>query len=466
MNERVLIIDDDASFRRVVEYSMQEEHYETASFGDPGAALRAFLGADFSLVITDMRMPELTGLDILDRMQAVAPEIPVIVVTGHGDVDNAVDAMREGAFDYLEKPVNRDELKLVVKRALEVRKLKHENRELRKAVSERLQFEKMIGVSMPMQKVFATAAQAARVQSTVLLLGESGTGKELLAKAIHFNSPRRERPFVIVNCGAIPASLLESELFGHTRGAFTGATGDHKGKIEAAQGGSVFLDEIGELEAAVQVKLLRLLQEKEIDKIGASNPIKVDIRIIAATNRPLQKLTRQHQFREDLYYRLSVIPLTLPPLRERREDIPLLTKLFLSRFSEQFGKKLSVDRGVQNALDAYPWPGNVRELENLMERLAALTEEDRITVADLPDFITNPPSEMGDFVMKLPPDGVSMDEVEEYLIREALERNEWNQTRAAKFLRITRNTLVYRMHKYGLSQKRPSSTTVTLQESP
>jgi transcriptional regulator with PAS, ATPase and Fis domain len=308
-------------------------------------------------------------------------------------------------------------------------------------------------------------AQAARFDSTVLILGESGTGKELLAKAIHFNGPRKDRPFVVVNCGAIPATLLESELFGHTRGAFTGAHAEHKGKIEAAQGGSVFLDEIGDLEPQIQVKLLRLLQEKEIDKIGKTNPIKVDVRIIAATNRSLQKLVTRHQFREDLYYRLSVIPVTLPPLRERREDIPLLAKFFLNKFARQFGKKLTLDRGVLRAFDAYHWPGNIRELENLMERLAALTEGERITVDDLPALLTRPASDMGNFVMNLPPEGVALDKVEEYLIREALERNEWNQTRAAKFLGITRNTLIYRMQKYGLSQKDGDSASEGFPES-
>ncbi|HSF15050.1 MAG TPA: sigma-54 dependent transcriptional regulator [Vicinamibacteria bacterium] len=453
MTERILIVDDDASFRRVVEYSLQEEGYETSSFGDAEGALQAFFDSEFSLVVTDMRMPRLSGLALLTRMHAVASDVPIIVVTGHAEVDNAVEAMREGAFDYLQKPVNRDELKLAVARALEMRTLRNENRALRRAVSERLRFERMIGVSKAIQKTFATAAQAARYDSTVLILGESGTGKEVLAKAIHFNSPRRDRPFVVVNCGAIPANLLESELFGHARGAFTGANADHKGKIEAAQGGSVFLDEIGDLEAPIQVKLLRLLQEKEIDKVGATNPIKVDVRIIAATNRSLHKLVRQNEFREDLFYRLSVIPITLPPLRQRREDIPLLAKFFLDKYAQQFGKRLALDRNVLRAFDAYHWSGNIRELENLMERLAALTEEERITAADLPSFMTKPTSEVGDFVMNLPPDGVAMENVEEYLIREALERNDWNQTRAAKFLRITRNTLIYRMQKYALSQK-------------
>jgi len=453
MNERIMIVDDDASFRRVVEFTLQEENYETRAFADPEQALQAFLDSEFSLVVTDMLMPRLSGLDLLTRMRAVAPDVPVIVVTAHAEVDNAVTAMREGAFDYLQKPVNRDELKISVRRALEVAKLRHENRELRQVVSERLCFENMIGVSKAIQKVFATAAQAARFDSTVLLLGESGTGKELLAKAIHFNGPRKDQPFVVVNCGAIPAGLLESELFGHTRGAFTGAVADRKGKIQSAQGGTVFLDEIGDLEPQIQVKLLRLLQEREIDKLGVPNPIKVDVRIIAATNRPLESLVREGNFREDLYYRLSVIPITLPPLQERREDIPLLAQSFLNRYSQRFGKQLSLDREVLKTFDSYAWPGNIREIENLMERLAALTEGDRVTVRDLPGFMTSASSGGNEFILNLPPHGVALDKVEEYLLKEALRRNDGNQTRAAKFLHITRNTLIYRMQKYGLSPK-------------
>ncbi len=451
--ERILIVDDDASFRRIVEYTLQEAGFETTSCGDPKAALDAFTENPFELVISDMRMAELSGLELLTRVLAIDSDVPVIIATAHADVDNAVEAMREGAFDYLQKPVNRAELKLVVDRALELRKLRHENRQLKQAVTERLHFENMSGASSAIQKVFATAAQAAKFDSTVLILGESGTGKELLAKAIHYNSPRKNQPLVVVNCAAIPGSLLESELFGHTRGAFTGATSDRKGKIEVAKGGTVFLDEIGDLEPSIQVKLLRLLQEKEIDKVGAAHPIKVDVRIIAATHRELEKLIRQDQFREDLYYRLSVIPITLPPLRERREDIPLLANQFLGKYGERFGKTLRLDRQVLKVFDAYPWPGNIRELENLMERLTALTAGRVVTLDDLPAFLTKQSSDIDDFVLNLPVEGIALDRVEEYLIREALRRNDGNQTRAARFLHITRNTLIYRMQKYGLAHR-------------
>jgi two-component system NtrC family response regulator len=319
-------------------------------------------------------------------------------------------------------------------------------------VSERLDFQNMIGGSERIQKVFQLAAQAARVDSTVLILGESGTGKELLAKAIHFASPRKNRPFVVVNCGAIPETLLESELFGHSRGAFTGAVSERKGKIETAGGGTVFLDEIGDLQPQTQVKLLRLLQEKEIDKIGVSKPIKVDVRIVAATHRDLEGMVREEKFREDLYYRLSVIPIELPSLSERRHDIPLLADFFLKKYCQKFGKELTLDREVFKMLDIYPWPGNIRELENLMERLAALHEGGTITVDDLPEYMLNRASKIGPVLLNIPPDGVDLEQVDKDLIREALERNQWNQTRAARFLRISRNTLIYRMQKYGLTE--------------
>jgi two-component system NtrC family response regulator len=452
MTEKILIVDDDASFRRVVDYTLKEEGYETTLATNGEEALNLFSESEFSLVVTDVLMPQLGGLELLRRTQAISPEVPVVVVTAHAAVEDAVHAMREGAFDYIEKPVNRDQLKFVVQKALEVKELRRENTWLRQAVSERLEFKNMIGGSERIRKVFQVAAQAARVDSTILILGESGTGKELLAKAIHFASPRKSRPFVVVNCGAIPETLLESELFGHSRGAFTGAVSERKGKIESAGGGTVFLDEIGDLQPQTQVKLLRLLQEKEIDKIGVSMPIKVDIRIVAATHRDLEGMVREEKFREDLYYRLSVIPIELPSLSERRHDIPLLADFFLKKYSQKFGKELTLDREVFKMLDVYPWPGNIRELENLMERLAALHEGGTITVDDLPEYMLNRASKIGPVLVNIPPDGVDLEQVDKDLIREALERNQWNQTRAARFLRISRNTLIYRMQKYGLTE--------------
>jgi DNA-binding NtrC family response regulator len=451
MTEKILIVDDDASFRRVVEYTLKEEGYQTTLAEDALTALNKLDRSDFSLVITDVRMPHMTGLELLEKIQGDTPEPPVIVVTAHAAVEDAVQAMRQGASDYIVKPVNRDHLKVVVRKTLDVQKLKRENLQLRQAVSERLQFENMIARSEPMHRTLQVTAQAARVDSTVLIRGGSGTGKELLAKAIHYNSPRKSHPFVVVNCAAIPDSLLESELFGHTRGSFTGAGADRKGKIETATGGTVFLDEVGDLQPQTQVKLLRLLQEKEIDKIGAPYPLKVDVRIIAATHRDLETLVRESTFREDLYYRLIVIPIEIPPLCERREDIPLLADFFLKKYAGIFDKDLKLDSEVLRVFDVYPWPGNIRELENLMERLAALNDGGTLTVADLPDFVLDQASHAHGVLLNIPRDGVALEEVERDLIRTALERNDWNQTHAARFLRITRNTLIYRMQKSGIS---------------
>jgi len=455
MPDRVLIVDDDPSFRRVVDYTLQDAGYETVLAENGREAREKFETEECTAVITDVLMPELGGLELLQELTAIAPDVPVIVVTAHAAVDDAVAAMREGAFDYIVKPIHREELKLVLARALELKALVRENHRLKQVVSDRLGFANMIGSARPMRAVFEVAAQAAQVDSTVLLLGESGTGKELLAKALHVNGPRQKGPFVAINCGAIPAGLLESELFGHRRGAFSGAVTHQKGKVEAASGGTLFLDEVGDLEPSLQVKLLRLLQEKEIETVGAGGPTKVDARIIAATNRDLEALVRSGEFREDLYYRLAVIPIELPPLRQRREDIPLLAVRFLDKYATNFGKALSLSRPVFPVLEAYAWPGNIRELENLMERLAALHAEGTITPEDLPANVRNGTSSVGKLVLQIPPQGLDLQEVEEELIREALERHDWNQTRAAKFLGLTRNTLIYRMQKYGLGPSRP-----------
>lgn len=452
MKEHILVVDDDPSFRRVVDFTLKEEGYEPTLAANGKEAREIFDRNDFSAVITDVLMPEVSGLELLRELRAIAPEVPVLVVTAHAAVDDAVSAMREGAFDYIVKPIHREQLKLVLKRALEVKELVRENRRLREAVSERLAFDNMIGSSAAMGPVLRIAAQAARVDSTVLLLGESGTGKELLAKAIHFNGPRRAAAFVPVNCAAIPVGLLESELFGHRRGAFTGAVTNQRGRVEAAAGGTLFLDEVGDLEPATQVKLLRLLQEKEIEKVGEARPIKVDTRIIAATHRDLKALVKSGDFREDLYYRFSVIPVEIPPLRRRSSDIPLLASFFLDKYARKFGKELSLERGVHRALEGYPWPGNIRELENLMERLAALHPGGRISEEDLPDSVRNGGVPVGNVVLQIPAEGIDLERVERELIREALERNGWNQTRAAKFLGVTRNTLMYRMQKFGLQR--------------
>ncbi|MEE8184678.1 MAG: sigma-54 dependent transcriptional regulator, partial [Acidobacteriota bacterium] len=342
---------------------------------------------------------------------------------------------------------------MVVQRALEKRQLLTENRYLRKAIQEKYQFSRIVGSSPAMTRLFDEIAQVAGTDSSVLVSGESGTGKELVAKALHFHSSRKYKPLVVVNCSAIPEALLESELFGYTKGAFTGAVADKKGKLEAAQGGTVFLDEVGELPLALQGKLLRAVQEKQVDKIGSVHPVEVDVRIISASNRDLEKMISEKRFREDLFYRLNIVPIRVPPLRERKDDIPLLTEHFLKRFSEKMGKpEIRIEREVFAVFGAYRWPGNVRELENLVERLVVMNRKDRIGVEDLPDLFRSGTEDLAGLEMLIPPDGISLEEVERALIVRALRTTHGNQTGAAKFLRISRNTLLYRMGKYGLRE--------------
>lgn len=447
----VLVVDDDSSFRRVVEYQLRQAGYDVLKAEDGKIALDIFSQSRCHAVLTDLDMPELSGNELLKAVKQQSPDTPVIVITAYGTIDSAVEAMRAGAFNYVTKPVNRDALLHTLEQALKFSGLITENRNLRQAVSATFKFEGIVGGSKGMQRVIEQATQLARVDTTVLISGESGTGKEILAKAIHYNSPRSGKPLVVINCGAIPDALLESELFGYRKGAFTGATTNKTGKFEAADGGTVFLDEIGELPAQLQVKVLRVVQENEIDVIGENNPRKVDVRIIVATNRDLRQMTADGQFRQDLFYRLSVAPLHLPPLRERKEDIPLLVRSFAERICQRFGKPLvSIGNPIFRKLQMYAWPGNVRELENAIERLIVFSRDNIATMEDLPDEVLQPQLTIGKTLLHIPPEGLSMAELEKELVIEALERNQWNQTRAASFLRISRNVLVYRMQKYRL----------------
>ncbi len=450
----VLLVDDDDSLRRVVEYNLREDGYRVIAAADGSAALRDFQSASVDLVLTDVRMPDMDGLELLTRLKAVQPDLPVIVLTAHGTIDSAVEAMKLGAFDYLTKPFNRDQLKAAVRKALEVAALTTENRHLRQVVAERFSFASMIAGSRAMRAVTDTAARVAQGDTTVLLEGESGTGKELLARAIHFHSPRSRGPFVTINCGAIPEHLLETELFGHRRGSFTGAVADRKGKFEGADRGTIFLDEIGELPVHLQVKILRVLQEREIDKVGEPRSINVDVRVIAATNRVLQKMIADGTFRDDLYYRLAVVSILMPPLRERTDDIPLLVDHFLRKHAERLGRvRPSVNKDVYATFNRYGWPGNIRELENIVERALVLDTDGILGLDDLPDRLRTPEQPQGRLRMELPDEGVSLEDVEKELLVAALEKHAWNQTRAAAFLRITRSTLVYRMQKFGLERE-------------
>ena len=454
----VLIADDDDSLRRVLEFQLREGGYEVLTAPDGLVALDIFTGQEVACLITDLRMPGLSGLDLLKRASAIHPETPVVVITAYGDVNTAVEAMRAGAFDFITKPFNRDQILLTVEKALHFGRTVSENRQLRRLVHERFRLESVIGTSAAMQRVLEVVERVAQSDVTVLITGESGTGKELIAKGLHFSGTRAERPFIAINCAAIPETLIESELFGHKRGSFTGAISDVKGKFEEAAGGTLFLDEISAMPLGVQPKLLRVLQEHEIVRLGESTPRRADVRIVSATNRDLSTMVKDRAFREDLYFRLAVVPIELPPLRERREDIPLLAEHFLKRACERHNcRDLRMTREVFAALALYSWPGNVRELENAIERMVVLAKGETLTLDDLPENIRRPPQHAANVLLELPPEGLSIEQVEREIIRQALEMHGGNQTRAARYLDITRSALIYRMQKYGLASPTSSA---------
>jgi two-component system NtrC family response regulator len=448
----VLLADDDESFRRVQQYQLERAGYDVTACVDGDAALDAFRDGLHDVVVTDIRMPGLDGLELLARLRAISPDTPVVVVTAHGTIETAVEAMKQGAFDFLTKPFPGDQLRLTLERAAEMSRLVRENRELRRAVHGKFAVGNLIGSSPAMIRLLEAIELAAPTPSTVLIAGETGTGKELVARAVHYNGARRDRPFVTVNCGALPETLIEAELFGYRRGAFTGADADRRGKFEAADGGTLFLDEIGEIPLALQPKILRVLQTGEVDRLGADRPIRVDVRIVAATHRPLERMVAEGTFREDLYYRLAVVPLAVPPLRERRQDIPLLADAFLRRMEERTGRSgLRFPAEAFALFDRYAWPGNVRELENVVERAVVLSRDDALSLETLPEAIRSPadvapPSEG----LALPVHGVRLADVERSLIEQAVARADGNRTHAARLLGISRNTLLYRMRKHGL----------------
>ena len=444
----ILLIDDDPSLRRVIEYSLAENGYSVlpAASGEEGLAL--FQEVPCDAVITDITMPGMSGLDVLVKVRQADLNVPVIIITAYGTIESAVSAMKQGAFDYITKPFNRDELRITLERALKMRRLEKENVRLRAEVIDRYRFDAIVGNSEKLREVIALAGRVAPSDATVLVTGESGTGKELLARGIHYSSGRSEGPFVAVNCAAIPENLIESELFGHVKGAFTGAVRDREGKFELADGGTLFLDEIGDLRVDLQAKILRSLQERTVDRVGGVKQIDLDVRVIAATNKDLEREVREGSFREDLYYRLSVVTLQMPPLRDRKDDIPVLAEHFLRKFSPGLIVRLAPD--ALALLTAYGWPGNVRELENVMERASILKRGDTITCEDLPEKLSRKATGASEVLLNLPEEGLSLEELEKDLIVKALEKHKGNQTRAAEYLRITRPTLIYRMEKFGL----------------
>jgi two-component system NtrC family response regulator len=447
----IVVVDDDSSVRRVLKMQLQEAGYEVALAADGEEARSVIDEQRPKLVITDLRMPCSDGLDLLRHIREGGQETTVIIITAFATVDTAVAAMKAGAYDYISKPIDYDALVLAVHRAMERQNLLEEVRNLRSALDGRYGFENIVGRSKSLLQVLELASRVAQHDSTVLIRGETGTGKELLARAIHHNSRRKAQPFVTINCGAIPKELLESELFGHTRGAFSGAYTAKPGRIEMADGGTLFLDEVGELSLDMQVKLLRLLQHGEVDKIGSTSTRNVNVRLVAATNRNLLAMMEDGTFREDLYYRLAVVPLELPPLRERRDDIPELAQFLFRKHKDRHGlNTLRLSPAVIAHLSRYRWPGNVRELENVIERLVVLSASDDITEADLPDSFRSNPQARESFRLELPDDGISLEAVERELLLRALERFHWNQTQAARYLDISRRTLIYRMEKHKL----------------
>jgi len=459
--KRILVVDDDESLRRVMQMQLEEAGYEVLAVSQGQDALALMEDTTPSLVITDLKMPGMSGLDLLRKLREAYPETTVIMITAFGTVSTAVEAMKAGAYDYITKPVNYEQLMLVVNRAMERGQLIAEVKTLRANLDEKYGFESIVGRSKTLLRVLEMASKVARRDSTVLIAGETGTGKELLARAIHQNSTRKDQAFVTINCGAIPKDLLESELFGHTKGSFTGAVAPKRGKVEAADGGTLFLDEVGELPLELQVKLLRLIQNGEIEKVGATGATNVNVRIIAATNRNLQALIDDGAFREDLYYRLAVIPLTLPPLRERIDDIPeLVQHLFLKAKQKQNVSQLRLPSSLLPHFSGYGWPGNVRELENVIERLVVLSVGEEITLADLPDFLQRERSHADAIELNLPPGGISLERVERDLIVRALEKFNWNQTQAARYLDISRRTLIYRMEKFGISKEQSEDANI------
>jgi two-component system response regulator AtoC len=445
----ILVVDDDESLRRITQLQLEEAGYSAITAADGDEALRRMEDDPPALLITDLKMPGISGMDLLKQVRQQYPHTAVVMVTAYGTVQTAVAAMKAGAYDYITKPIDYEELMLVVNRAVEHGQLVEEVHSLRLSLDRKYGFESITGRSKVLLHVLEMAARVAERDSTVLIRGETGTGKELLARAIHQNSRRKDQPFVTINCGAIPKDLMESELFGHAKGSFTGAFAPKRGKVESADGGTLFLDEIGELPVELQVKLLRLIQQGEIEKVGATVPLQVDVRIIAATHRNLQNLIEDGAFREDLYYRLAVIPLELPPLREREDDIPeLVQSLFVKAKQKHDLPDLRLPVGLVPYFSGYRWPGNVRELENIIERLTVLSVGDEILLSDLPDFLRREkPPETAHF--ELPPQGVSLEAMEKELILRALRKFDWNQTKAAAFLDLSRRTLIYRMEKYG-----------------
>jgi two-component system response regulator AtoC len=451
--KRVLIVDDEESFRHMLSVILIKEGYEVEASSNGEEGLQKVAASPFDHILCDIRMPHMDGLEFLKEMKRTAGEPTIIMMSAYGTMDTAIEAMKLGAYDYISKPFKPDEIILTLRKAEEREQLRKENQLLRKEVGKEYSFENIVSKNEQMQKIFDVIRKVSQYKSTVLITGESGTGKELVARALHYNSDRSQNPFIAVNCGAIPENLLESELFGHAKGAFTDAIRTKKGLFEEADGGTLFLDEIGELPGQLQVKLLRVLQEGEIRRIGESKPIQIDVRIVAATVRDLSKEVNEGRFREDLFYRLNVLPIRIPPLRERKEDIPLLIRHFIGKYNKAMNKNVAdIDHNALETLINYKWYGNVRELENTVERAIVLSEKNNIELENLPIEVQNFKEEFQ--AEQWPDEEYSIKKtskiLEINLIKKALKKTKGNHTHAAKLLEISHRALLYKIKEYGI----------------
>jgi two-component system NtrC family response regulator len=450
--ETVLIVDDEKNYLVVLSAFLSEEGYETLTADSGQRALEIVETTDLDLVLTDMKMPTMDGIELLKRIKEKVPDLPVVIMTAYGTVEKAVGAMQLGAFNFILKPFQNETLKQIIRKAVSTYRVLKENRRLVQALENLYRFDNIIGKSKPIQAIFDIVQKIAHTKTTVLITGESGTGKELIAKAIHFNSPRRSKPFVAVSSAALTETLLESELFGHEKGAFTGAIAMKKGRFELADGGTLFLDEIGELPLSLQVKLLRVLEEMSFERVGGTRTIAVDVRLIAATNKDLKAEVEQHRFREDLYFRLNVVHIELPPLRERSEDIPLLAAYFATRLAQESNKgEITFSPEAMRFLCNHRWPGNVREFEHAIERAVLFSDGNEITLDDLPkDLVSFADLEIPINWQKLSNLPETLDAIEKKLIQQALSLSNNVQSRAAHLLGIPRANLQYRLKKYNL----------------
>lgn len=456
MEHNILVVDDELSMREFLTLMLTKEGYKVDTAQDGEVAINKIVANNYHLVITDVKMPKKSGLEVLKSVKQHSPDTTVIMITAYSSVDSAIEAMKIGAYDYIPKPFKIDEIRIVVRNALEKRELEKENIFLKTELKKQYKYESLIGHSPQMVEIANLIRQVSSISSNILILGESGTGKEVVAQSIHYNSDRAGKPFVTINCGAIPENLLESELFGHKKGSFTGAISNKEGLFEVADGGTLFLDEIGELPLNIQVKLLRAIQEKEFKRVGDTKDIKVNVRIIAASNRNLEEDVKNGMFRNDLFYRLNVICITMPPLRKRKDDIPLLFMRFIEKYNKELGKNIKgISDEAKQYLMHYDFPGNIRELENIIERAIALEPTDVITRAVLPEFKFGVYDDDGLLRnVGLPADGLNLEEfvgdIEKKLILEALTRTHNNKTEAAKILNITFRAFRYRLEKYNI----------------